>query len=173
MYTCGTTNFFFSIKYASLLISYGLENCRTVWVEGRRPQFSYDYHFITNHSLCEDIFSSFLWFFGKKCTWIQNPKFIISALGHAVACHKPAYPRILRGNPAAAFALSLRLICLTPAIKAANLCATPKCMRPSLSFAFAPLFGVKMLQRCNAVTFIANATGAKRYKFLPVCFVLQ
>ena len=115
----------------------------------------------------------FLWFFGKKCTWIQNPKFIISALGHAVACHKPAYPRTLRGNPADAFALSLRLVCLTPAIEAANLCATPKCMRPSLSFAFAPLFGVKVLQRCNAVTFIANATGANRYKFLPVCFVLQ
>ena len=95
--------------------------------------------------------------------------------GHceAIPRCKPAYPLTLRGNPADASALSLTLVCLAPAIKAANLCATPKCMRPSLSFAFAPLFGVKMLQRCNAVTFITNATGANRYKFLPVCFVLQ
>ena len=95
--------------------------------------------------------------------------------GHceAIPRHKAVCPLTLRGNPADASALSSRLVCLTPAIEAANLCAAPKCMLPPLFFAFAPLFGVKMLQRCNAVTFIANATGAKRYKILSVCFVLQ
>ena len=56
--------------------------------------------------------------------------------------------------------------------QAANLCATSKCMRPSLSFAFAPLFGVKMLQRCNALTFITNAAGAN-LSLIHICKKLQ